>query len=178
MYVIDQRTICIYVSTKQLSTSKSSISMLVISTVKGKRGHDRFPPVKKTRSRKFPFNFRYTYLTVAHYSDVIMSAMASQVNGVSIVHSTVCSGADQRKYQSSESLAFVREWPVDSFWWRHHGRVWYLSQWCQGSKTKIQVTAASLVRIEMVLWLPMARYQCGKMPSAATMLASKRPGLS
>ena len=54
-----------------------------------------------------------------HYIDVIMSAMASQTTGVSIICSTVCSGADQRKHQSSASLAFVRRlhrWPMDS----HH----------------------------------------------------------
>ena len=45
---------------------------------------------------------------VHHYSDVIMSTMASQITSVSIVHSTVSSGADQRKRQSSASLAFVR----------------------------------------------------------------------
>ena len=40
-----------------------------------------------------------------HYSDVVMSAMASEITGVPIVCSTVCSGADQRKtYQSSVSL--------------------------------------------------------------------------
>ena len=33
-----------------------------------------------------------------HYNDVIMSAMASQITGVSIVYSIVCSGADQRKH--------------------------------------------------------------------------------
>ena len=52
-----------------------------------------------------------------HYSDVIMSAMASQITGVSIVSSTVCSGADQIKYQSSASLDSVRKnhrWPLDS----------------------------------------------------------------
>ena len=50
-------------------------------------------------------------------SDVIIGAMASQIIGVSIVFSTVCSGADQRKLQSSASLAFVRgihRWPVNS----------------------------------------------------------------
>ena len=46
--------------------------------------------------------------TVVHYTDVIMSAMASQITSVSIVLSTVCSGADQRKHQSSVSLAFVK----------------------------------------------------------------------
>ena len=38
-----------------------------------------------------------------------MSAMASQITGMSIVCSIVCSGADQRKRQSTVSLAFVRE---------------------------------------------------------------------
>ena len=33
-----------------------------------------------------------------YYSDVIMSVMASLINSVSIVYSTVCSGADQRKH--------------------------------------------------------------------------------
>ena len=46
-----------------------------------------------------------------------MDAMASQITSVSIVYSTVCSGADQRKHQSFASLPFVREihrWPVNS----------------------------------------------------------------
>ena len=52
-----------------------------------------------------------------HYSDVIMSMMASPITSVSIVYLTVCSGTDQRKHQSSASLAFVRgihRWPVNS----------------------------------------------------------------
>ena len=43
-----------------------------------------------------------------HYNDVIMSTMASQITSASIVCSTIYSGADQRKHQSSASLAFVR----------------------------------------------------------------------
>ena len=46
-----------------------------------------------------------------------MSAMASQITGVSMVCSTVCSGAHQRKHQSFASLAFVggiRRLPVNS----------------------------------------------------------------
>ena len=43
-----------------------------------------------------------------HYTDVIMSTVASQITGVSIAYSNVGSGADQRKHQSSASLAFVR----------------------------------------------------------------------
>ena len=43
-----------------------------------------------------------------HYNDVIMSAIASQITSLTIVYSTVYSDADQRKHQSSASLAFVR----------------------------------------------------------------------
>ena len=43
-----------------------------------------------------------------HYNDVIMGALASQITSLTIVYSTVYSGADQRKHQSSASLAFVR----------------------------------------------------------------------
>ena len=43
-----------------------------------------------------------------HYSDIIMSAMVYQITGVSIALPVVCSGADQRKHQSSASLAFMR----------------------------------------------------------------------
>ena len=48
------------------------------------------------------------YHSTPLYSEAIMSAMASQITGVLIVYSTVCSGADQRKHQSSASVAFVR----------------------------------------------------------------------
>ena len=55
-------------------------------------------------------------LAALYNNDVIMKAMASQITGVS-VYSTVVSDADQRKHQSSASLAFVRwihRWPVNS----------------------------------------------------------------
>ena len=51
--------------------------------------------------------------TAYHYGDVIMDTMASQITSVTIVYSTVYSGADQRKHQSSVLLAFVRG-PVNS----------------------------------------------------------------
>ena len=44
-----------------------------------------------------------------HYCDVIMGAMGSQFTSLTIVHSTVYSGVDQRKHQSSASLAFLWE---------------------------------------------------------------------
>ena len=59
-------------------------------------------------SNIFEGNGLKIYAIQAHQSDVIMSAMASQITGGSIVCLTVCSGADQRKHQSSVSLTFVR----------------------------------------------------------------------
>ena len=60
-----------------------------------------------------------------YYSDVIMSAMASQITyiSISIVCSTACLGVDQRKHQRSASLAFVRgihRYPLNSL---HKGQV-------------------------------------------------------
>ena len=69
-----------------------------------------------------------------HYSNIIMSMMASQITGISIVCSTVCSGADQRKHHNSTSRAFVRgiHWALEvsthkgpvtknvSIWLHHH----------------------------------------------------------
>ena len=67
-----------------------------------------------------------------------MGAIASQITSLTIVYSTVYSDADQRKHQSSASLAFVRRIhrrPMNSgefsaqmdsnaenvsIWWRHH----------------------------------------------------------
>ena len=43
-----------------------------------------------------------------HYCDVIMSPTTSQITSLTIVYSIFYSGTDQRKHQSSASLAFVR----------------------------------------------------------------------
>ena len=60
-----------------------------------------------SQSLKDRFSVKHQIFRVEyHYSEVIMSAMASQITGVSIVYFTVCSGADQIKHQSSTSLAF------------------------------------------------------------------------
>ena len=65
-----------------------------------------------------------------------MASVASQITSLTIVYSTVYSGADQNKHQSSASLAFVWgnspgtcEFPAQmasnaeniSIWRRHHG---------------------------------------------------------
>ena len=52
-----------------------------------------------------------------HCSDVKMGTMASQITSLTIVYSTVYSGTDHRKHQSSTSPAYVRgvhQWPVNS----------------------------------------------------------------
>ena len=46
-----------------------------------------------------------------------MSAMASQITGVSIACLTACSGTDQREHQISSSLAFMGE--STGVWWIH-----------------------------------------------------------
>ena len=42
-----------------------------------------------------------------HYSDAIMGTIASQITSLTVAYSIVYSDADQRKHQSSASLAFV-----------------------------------------------------------------------
>ena len=65
-------------------------------------------------------------MTPGHYNDVIMSEMASQITGVSVVDSKVCPGADKKNTTPRQ------RWPVNSthkrpetrkkvsMWWRHH----------------------------------------------------------
>ena len=48
-----------------------------------------------------------------HYNDVTMSVVASEITSLMIVYSTIYSSADQRKHQSSASLAFV----LGIHWW-------------------------------------------------------------
>ena len=82
----------------------------------------------------------YTVSCCIHYNDGVMGAMASEIPSLTIVYSIVYSGVNQRKHQSSASLAFVREiqrWPVNfpykgrvkikdiSIWWRHHFPSWH-----------------------------------------------------
>ena len=53
--------------------------------------------------------FKLILKQLSHYCDVIMNTIASQITSLTIVYLTVNSGTDQRKHQSSASLAFVRE---------------------------------------------------------------------
>ena len=64
---------------------------------------------KKNYNPVFLTRMVSTHSVIKHYSGVIMGAMASQITSLTIVYSTVYSGADQRQHQSSALLAFVRE---------------------------------------------------------------------
>ena len=69
------------------------------------------------KMHKFDTANEATTKNLWHYSDVIMGAMGSQITSLTINYSTVYSDADQRKHQSSASLALVRvihRWPVNS----------------------------------------------------------------
>ena len=74
------------------------------------------------------------WFIVTHYNDVIMTTMASQITSLTVVYSIVYSDADQRKHQSSASLAFVRGIHRDRWipiWWRHHAlSITFLSIYC------------------------------------------------
>ena len=93
-------------------------------------GHRWIPSQKSQccgKSLHYIIIFAHTYAASRdlwpNYDDVIMGAFASQITSLTIVYSTVYSDADQRKHQSSASLAFVRgihrgpvnsphKWPV------------------------------------------------------------------
>ena len=91
-----------------------------------------------------PVYFRLAFLAPeqSHYSDVIMCEIASQIASLAIVYSTIYSGSDQRKHQSSASLAFV--------WGIHLSPV--------NSPHKWPVTRKMLTfdDVTMALWLPRA----------------------
>ena len=97
----------------------------------------------------------------SYYNDVIMSVMASQVTSLTIVYSTVYSGADQRTHQSSALLAFVRgihRWPVNS---PHKGPV-----------TRKMFPFDDVIMIfESAWWMPKARRLFGARTSATIMVA-------
>ena len=65
-----------------------------------------------------PFNF---FSGTRHYDDVIMTMLASQITSLTVVYSIVYSGVNQRRHQSSASLAFV--------WEIHRGPVNFPHKW-------------------------------------------------
>ena len=82
-------------------------------------------------------------LMSGYYNDVIMTTIASQITSPMFVYSTVYSDADQRKHQSSASLAFV--WGIYQDRWiprtkgQLRGKCFHLmtSSWVHGINTTI-----------------------------------------
>ena len=71
-----------------------------------RRGAPRYVTIGVVTEAALAFNIIFFFY---HYNDAMMCAVASQIAGLlkSLVCSAVCSGLDQRKPQSSASLAFV-----------------------------------------------------------------------
>ena len=102
-------------------------------------------------------NFLRKY-QVAHYCDVIVGSMASQIISRTIVYSTIHSGKDQRiksKLRVTDFCArnspLTGEFPAQmtsnaekfSIWWRHHKLCWW------GSNA---LFATILTRISHAIW--------------------------
>ena len=102
-------------------------------------------------------------LTQIHYDDIIMGMKASQITSLTIIYSVIYSGADQRKHQSSASLALcvgnspvTGEFPTQmasntenvSIWWRHHAMSSFgmtTPHWVKGKIVHVNLTWFGLV---------------------------------
>ena len=106
-----------------------------------------------------------------HYSDVIMTTIASQITSLTIVYSAVYSGADQSKHQSSASLAFVcgpgtGQFPAQMasyaedvpIWWRHHG---FFKYSCTSIFHRHSLCTFYLYRIRLILSLHLTSRNVG-----------------
>ena len=110
-------------------------------------------------SPKYPQQTRAVLcLLPVHYDDVIMGAIASLITSLTIVYSTVYSDADQRKHQSSASLAIV--------WGIHRGPVNSPHKWPVTRKMlpfhdvimQIYVLSQSMCTVVLYLPPPMLRF--------------------
>ena len=75
---------------------------------------------------------------VHHYDDVIMTTMVAQITSLTVVYSTVYSDANQRKHQSSASLAFV--------WGNHRDR------WIPRTKGQLRGKCFHLMTSSWLQW--------------------------
>ena len=80
-----------------------------VSRISNSSGLTKFRAVKPhANERRRPINWHHAKRRLEHYGDVIMDTIVSPITNLTIVYSTVYSDADQRKHQSSASLAFAR----------------------------------------------------------------------
>ena len=90
------------------------------------------PSTARVRPNNSNYKVLCMWIFLDHYNAAILGAIASQITSLTIVFLTVHLDTDQRKHQSSASLAFVREFPAHmasnaenvSIWWRHHEYPW------------------------------------------------------
>ena len=120
-YMTSQNLVIIGSGIRDRPITGTNVDFFVINNIKNKihwnMNHTTNILLEKMRLKMSSVIWRSFYSSSYHYNDMIMSAMASQITAISIICSTVCSCADQRKHQSSALLAFVRKierWPVDS----------------------------------------------------------------
>ena len=93
-----------------------------------------------------------------------MRAMASQITNLTIDHSSVYSGADKRKHQSSASPTFVRgihRWPANS---RHKGQA-----------TRKMFPFDDVIKLQNVIMYH-CRGRAGKMEQLITMRSTIKTG--
>ena len=91
-----------------------------------------------------------------NYNDVIMTTVASQITSLTVVYSIVYSGAEQRKHQSSASLAFLRGIQRDRWIPRTKGQ--------QRGKWSIRWRHNGLTKLPLRLrhgWVLTSHYLCG-----------------
>ena len=98
-----------------------------------------------------------------HYGDVIMDAIASRITSLTIVYSTVYSDADQRKQQSSASLAFLRgihrgpansshKWPVTRKMFPFDDVIMDLKTWSLSLKSELHLNGQYMRSLIHWLW--------------------------
>ena len=95
---------------------------------------------------------------ILYYNDVIMRTMASQITSLASVYSTVYSGADQRKHQSSAPLSFVwgihrgpvnspHKWPVTRKTFPFDDAIMYMTNAMSAGDLEVQETSTSTVMV-------------------------------
>ena len=113
-----KRLYCLFNDLLRLTTKKASKVRITVS-LWGKTSGDQIICLKLSIMWKaFP---SHDAICNNHYDNVIMCTIASLITSLTIVYSTVYSDADQRKHQSSASLAFV--------WGIHRGPVNFPHKW-------------------------------------------------
>ena len=108
----DRKCTCNHIPTqmKNYLQQEDKLSPIVMHKLEKTVGHKQATDTSALSKRtcQLFFHVMILHLHRVHYSDVIMSMVASQITSPTIVYSIVYSDAGQREHQSSALLAFVR----------------------------------------------------------------------